>query len=324
MATPTTPPQMLEYRLPITEGAAVSSTNPRIYHPRYWPTWLVLGIAKLLTLLPFNWQLALGRAFGRLFMRLGKRRRHIAEVNLRLCFPELDDQQRQQLLLRTFEAQGMGLMETLAAWLMSPKQLLPLVEVHDLDLVQRAQAEGKAVLLLGAHFTTLDIAGTLFGHFQAVDVIYRRQKNAVINHYMNRGREKFLQGGRTIPQDDMRSVYRSLVDKRVLWYPPDQDYGAKHSVFAPFFGVPAAVVKAPTRMAKKTGAEVLACWYYRSEDGKYHIGFNTIDGFTGSDYDADAAAFNHQLETVLRRHPEQYMWVHRRFKSRPEGEAKVY
>jgi KDO2-lipid IV(A) lauroyltransferase len=302
----------------------VSSSTDKLYHPRYWPTWLLLGVAKLITLLPLSFQLRLGRLIGRLFMRLGKNRRHIAEVNLRLCFPELNSAERRQLLVRSFENLGMGLMETLAAWLMPPRRLLPLAELHGMELIEQAQQQGKAVLLLGAHYTTLDIAGNLFSNFFEYDVIYRRQKNPVINYFMTHSREKFLQGGRTIPQDDMRSVYRSLLDKRTLWYPPDQDYGAKHSVFAPFFGVPAAVIKAPTRMAKRSKAEVFACWYYRSEDGKYHLNAGQIEGFTGNDYEADAAAINRHLEKVIRQHPEQYMWVHRRFKSRPEGQEKVY
>jgi KDO2-lipid IV(A) lauroyltransferase len=302
----------------------VSSEDGKLYHPRYWPSWLLIGLLKLVTLLPLRSQLLLGRLIGRLFMLVGKRRRHIAEVNLRLCFPELSTAQRHQLLLRTFESQGMGLMETAAAWLMPPRRLLPLAVFHGKELVEQAQREGKAVLLLGAHFTTLDIAGSLFGHEVTVDGIYRRQKNPVINYIMNRGRRQFLQGGRTIPQDDMRSVYRSLAEKRVLWYPPDQDYGARHSVFAAFFGVPAAVIKAPSRMAKKSQAVVLACWYQRREDGKYHISFGPIEGFTGNDFEADALAINRQLETIIRQYPEQYMWVHRRFKSRPAGMEKVY
>jgi KDO2-lipid IV(A) lauroyltransferase len=304
----------------------VPSSTDKLYHPRYWPTWLLIGIAKLITLFPLSFQLRLGRLIGRLFMRLGKHRRHIAEVNLRLCFPELSSTERHQLLLRTFENQGMGLMETLAAWLMPPRRLLPLAELHGTELITLAQQKGKAVLLLGAHFTTLDIAGTLlcFCNIAEADVIYRRQKNPVINYFMTHGREKYLQGGRSIPQDDMRGMYRSLADKRVLWYPPDQDYGAKHSVFAPFFGVPAAVIKAPTRMAKRSKAEVLACWHYRSEDGKYQLNIGRIEGFTGSDYEADALAINRHLEKIIRQHPEQYMWVHRRFKSRPEGQEKVY
>ena len=302
----------------------MSSEPGKLYHPRYWPSWLLIAVLKLITLFPLGLQLWLGRLIGRLFMLLGKRRRHIAEVNLQLCFPELNQAQHRQLLRRTFESQGMGLMETAAAWLMPPRRLLPLAEFEGLELIEQAQRDGKAVLLLGAHYTTVDIAGTLFGHQVAFDVIYRRQKNPVFNYIMNRGRQQYLKGGRTIPQDDMRGVYRSLTDKRVLWYPPDQDYGAKHSVFAPFFGVPAAVIKAPSRMAKRSQAVVLAVWYQRREDGKYHICFGHIEGFTGNDFEADAVAINRHLETVIRQYPEQYMWVHRRFKSRPPGMAKVY
>ncbi len=298
-------------------------TRP-LYHPSLWPSWLLLGLLKLLTLLPFTTQLALGRLLGRIFMVVGRRRRHIADVNLRLCFPELDEAGHRRLLRETFEAQGMGLMETAAAWLMAPGRLLPRVTLEGVEYLEQARREGRAALMLGAHYTTLDIAGTLLGNFAEFDVIYRRQKNPVIEYMMTQGRRHYLKGGRTIAQDDMRGVYRSLAQKRALWYPPDQDYGAKHSVFVPFFGVPAAVIKAPTRMASKSDAVVLACSYHRTPDARYQLAIYPLEGFTGEDFEADATAFNRQLEEQLRRYPEQYMWVHRRFKSRPPGAAKVY
>ena len=302
----------------------MSSAPLQLYRARYWPTWLLIGTLKLITLLPFEMQLGLGRLLGRTFMRIGKSRRHITEVNLRLCFPELGQAERQQLLVRTFEAQGMGLMETAAAWLMPPAALLPRVELSGLEAVAEAQRQGRPVLLLGGHYTTLDLSGTLLGHFLTVDVIFRRQKNPVINHMMDQGRQKYLQGGRTFSQKDMREVYRSLAEKRVLWYPPDQDYGAKHSVFAPFFGVPAAVIKAPTRMAKKYNAAVFACWSHRTPDARYQLHIEPLEDFTANDYEADATAINRALEHAIRQYPEQYMWVHRRFKSRPPGSPKVY
>jgi KDO2-lipid IV(A) lauroyltransferase len=302
----------------------VPSAATPLYHPRHWPTWLLIGLLKLFTLLPFTTQLWFGRLLGRSFMRVGRQRRHITQVNLALCFPELSDAQRQDLLVRTFEAQGMGLMETTAAWLMPPRRLLPRVELTGVEAVTEAQRQGRAVLLLGGHYTTLDISGTLLGHFTAFDVIFRKQKNPVINYMMERGRQKYLQGGRTLSQKDMREVYRSLAEKRVLWYPPDQDYGAKHSVFAPFFGVPAAVIKAPTRMAKKYDAAVFACWSHRTPDARYQVHIAPLEGFTAEDYEADARAINGALERAIRQYPEQYMWVHRRFKSRPPGEPSVY
>ena len=295
-----------------------------LYHPRHWPTWLMLGILALIAQLPFKAQLWLGRVLGRLFMRTSKHRRHIAEVNLRLCFPELDEAERDKLLVRTFEAQGMGLMETFATWFMPKRRLLHRVTIFGLEPVKEAQRQGRAVLVLGAHYTSLDIAGKLIGQFIEYDVIYRRQKNPVINYMMTHSREKFIGGGRTLPQDDMPKVYESLAEKRVLWYPPDQDYGAKHSEFAPFFGVPAAVVRAPTRMAKKYDAVVFSCWHHRTPDARYEFSLAPLEGFTGEDYLADANAINRQLEKSIRLYPEQYMWVHRRFKSRPPGEPGLY
>lgn len=278
----------------------------------------------LVTRLPFDLQLALGRRLGSLMLAFAGRRRRIAATNLRLCFAELGDADRSKLLRATFEAHGEGLIETAAAWLMNPARVKDRVRLHGLEHIEEARADGRGVLLLGAHYTTLDLAGSLLGMTQTFDVVYRPHKNPVIEHVMQAGRKRYLNGGRTIAQNDIRSMYRSLVAGRVLWYPPDQDYGARHSVFVPFFGVAAAVVRTPTRLARRTGAAVLTCWYYRDAYGNYQLNIAPLDGFTGSDPVADATAFNRHLEEIVRQHPAQYMWLHRRFKSRPSGAAPVY
>ncbi|MEH6549187.1 MAG: LpxL/LpxP family Kdo(2)-lipid IV(A) lauroyl/palmitoleoyl acyltransferase [Pseudomonadales bacterium] len=300
------------------------SPFPALYHPRHWFAWMGIGLLKLITLLPFNLQLWLGRWLGRGLMPLAKRRRHIAKVNLDLCFPNLSEAQREKLLRKTFESQGMALMEMAHAWLGNPSRLLSRVHDQASALIREEQAKGKGVLLIGAHYNTADIAGSLLGLFVPYDIIYRPQKSAVVTYIMERGRARFLKGGTAFQKSDVRAMYGSLRKGRTLWYPADQDYGRRHSVFAPFFGVSAATIDAPTRMVKQTGANVLMSYYYRDKNKNYVIHAERLEGFTGTDSQRDAEVINAALERLIRQHPEQYMWVHRRFKTRPEGEEPVY
>ncbi|ROS01614.1 KDO2-lipid IV(A) lauroyltransferase [Sinobacterium caligoides] len=283
-----------------------------------------MGILKFITLLYYPLQLTLGRGLGRLLLIVAKRRKHIAATNLRLCFPELSEQAQRQLLKETFEAQAIGLIETANAWFTAPEKLRHRVTTHNIDVLHQAAEKGNGVLMLGGHYTTLDLSASLLSLFCRYDAIYRQQKNPVIEHIMTTSRQRFLSGGQVIPQSDMRGVYKSLKSGHTLWYPPDQDYGAKHSEFVDFFGVKAATIKAPSRMIKQCAPAVIHCHHYRDKQGHYHIHFTDGSNINGNDTLADCANINAHLEHTIRQHPEQYMWVHRRFKSRPENSKKVY
>ncbi len=295
-----------------------------MYHPSYWLTWLGIGIIKLITLLPFNVQLGIGKVLGRVLLNVAKSRRHITETNIRLCFPELNAQEQRLLVRKTFESQAIGLIETAYGWFTPVEKMRHRVTVHNHDIILDAAAKGNGVLLLGGHYTTLDIIGTMLSLFCKYDVIYRMQKNPVLEHIMTSSRQRYLQGGDAISQSDMRGVYRALNAGRTVWYPPDQDYGGKHSEFVDFFGIKAATIKAPSRMIKKCRPEVVMLHHYRDENNHYHIHFTDGSHITGENSFDDCQAINQHLEKVIRAHPEQYMWVHRRFKSRPEGEPSVY
>ncbi len=280
-------------------------------------------MAWLACRLPVRWQAAAGRSLGWLAWRLGGRRRRIAEVNIDLCFPELSGRERAGLVRRTFLASGIGVMETIHAWLGRVDTVSDRLQCHGLEILLEARAEGRGVVLAGAHFVTLDLTGALLAARAPFDVVYRGHRNPVIEWVMVRGRKRHY--GAVIERQDLRRAARRLREGRVLWYAADQDYGRRHSVFAPLFGQPAATVVATARLARMSGAPVVFYSHFRDEDTRtWSVRFERVRNFPSGDDEADAASLNAILESEIRRHPEQYLWVHRRFKTRPDGLASPY
>lgn len=291
--------------------------------PRYWGAWLQIGALAALARLPLSWQYRLGRGLGRIFRRLGGSRRHIAARNLALCFPELDDAAREQLLRATFESIGVSLLETATAWFGRPESLVDRIEIHGLELLEAAQADGRGVLLAGAHFVNLDLAGALLSFVADIDVMYRSHDNRLLEYFIQRGRG--ARYGAVVSRKDTRGAIRRLRAGRTLWYAPDQDYGPHHSVFAPFFGTPAATLTATSRFARLGAARVMFISHFRgATPGSCELRIRDVPDIpSGNDF-ADACILNRIIEAEIRRHPEQYLWLHRRFKSRPAGAPDVY
>lgn len=295
-----------------------------LYHPRYWLTWAGLLLLWLTTRLPFSAQLGIGSLLGHLLFHLARRRRHITEVNLKLCFPELSDQQQKDLVKRTFIANAIGVIETAYSWWASDKRVEPLVEMKGIELLHDALKQGNGVLLLGAHYTTLDLAGRFLSYYLDFDVTYRKHNNPVMDHFIVNSRKKRF--GNVIERKEMRRALKSLKKNRVVWYAGDQDYGRKQSVFVPFFGIPAATITATSRLSSFNNSPVLLSSYYRKPDNSgYIFEISTpFDSIPSGDDSADATLINEVLEAAIRKHPEQYMWVHRRFKTRPDGNKHFY
>ncbi|MGS2722969.1 LpxL/LpxP family Kdo(2)-lipid IV(A) lauroyl/palmitoleoyl acyltransferase [Porticoccus sp. GXU_MW_L64] len=296
-----------------------------LLHPRYWLTWLWLTLWRLLVLLlPFRVQLFLGRGLGWLLARAVPRRRKIAARNLEICFPELNGQQRAELLRRHFHSVGIATFETGIAWWWPNWRFQRLLRFTGLEHFD--QLEGRGVLLMALHFTNLEIGASAMSTQVCMDGMYRPNNNPVFDYVQRRGRERRVAGGRVYPRRDVRGVLKALKDGRILWYAPDQDYGPQQSIFAPLFGQQAATVMATGRLAGKSGAAVMPFTHYRRTDGKgydIHI-YPPLDGFPTGDDLADASHINSLVEQYVRQHPEQYLWVHRRFKTRPEGESPLY
>jgi KDO2-lipid IV(A) lauroyltransferase len=291
--------------------------------PRYWLWWIGIGWLWCLTRLPYRWQLVIGRLIGRLGYQLAQRRRHIANTNLQLCFPQLTEVERQQLVRHHFESLGMGLLEMLCAWWLPNPTLEPFGHLQGLEHLTTALAQGKGVILLGAHFTSLEIGMRFLTMQVAFHVTYRAHENPVVEYIMKKSRERWAE--KAIPRDAVREMLRSLKRNKPLWIATDQNFGHKHSVFAPFFGNLAATNTAVSRLAQASGATVIPIFAQRLATKEYEVVLQPpLKHFPSGDVQKDALTINQLIEKQILLAPEQYLWVHRRFKDRPQGEARIY
>ena len=292
--------------------------------PHCWGSWLSLAGLRLGVRLPYARQLPLGRGIGRLLHRLLPRRRRIAERNLALCLPELAPEGRRELVRACFESIGIAFFEVALAWWGPDERLQAMGRVEGLEHLERALARGRGVILLSGHFTTLEIGARLLHRHQTFRPVYRASRNEVWDWAVLRGRERHV--GQAIDRGDVRGILRALRANGCVWYAPDQDYGREHSVFVPFFGVPAATITATSRLAALSGAAVVPLFQRRLPGtGGYVVTLEpALDAFPSGDDAADAARVSRLVERWVRACPEQYLWTHRRFKTRPAGEPPVY
>jgi len=297
--------------------------NFKQLHPKFWAGWVIIGLAWCITRLPISSQFWLGKQLGKLVYRIGGRRLDITRTNIALCFPELSDAKQEKLIKEIFISTGISATETALAWFQPAGSYSKHMKIKGLELLEEAQKKGKGVLLVGAHFATLDIAGALLGSVSELDVIYRKNKNPQIELLMYKGRKRNYQ--EVLERKDTRQILRRLKQGATIWYAADQDYGKKHSVFVPFFGVEAASITATTRLATFNDSAVLFFSHYRDPgDQSWNLEISNIDAYPGNDVTMDARKINSIIEQKIRKHPEQYLWLHRRFKTRPEGAAGLY
>ena len=273
--------------------------------------------------LPIRMQFGLGRAIGALAYRFARQRLHVARVNIALCFPELDEADRDALVRRIFASTGVGAIETTVAWFGNLERYRGRFSIEGLDVLTAAQRRGRGVVLVGAHFTTFELAGALLAEAAPFGVIYRRNKNPVIDAFMLRGRRRRYDA--VVERSQVRTVLERLKHGHTIWYAADQDYGRKVSVFAPFFGVSAATITATARFAQFNNSAVIFVSHFRDPIARtWSLRLREIERYpTGVDRE-DAVRINTVIEGEIRRHPDQYLWLHRRFKTRPPGEPRPY
>jgi KDO2-lipid IV(A) lauroyltransferase len=271
--------------------------------------------------LPYSLQLKMGRALGIASYYFARSRRHICAVNLKLCFPELSALEHRRLVKKTFISNGIGLIETAMAWFGDPETYRPMIKVSGLENLDLALSQGKGVLLVCPHFSTLDFGGLMTSLYQRMDVTYRPNKNPLFDAVMMNGRRRLY--NQVLDRKNVRGAMRSLKSGHILWYAPDQDYGARHSVFVPFFNNQAATITATSRFARANDSPVIFCSHYRNEDDSgYHLYFSKpLENYPSEDEEADAATINRMVEAAIRKQPDQYMWLHKRFKTQAAGKA---
>lgn len=292
--------------------------------PRYWPTWLGYGFIWCIARLPFSWQMAIGRTLGLISYRVARSRRHICEVNIALCFPELTAAEQQKLVRDTFISNGIGVMEIGLAWCRNPEDFRDRVVATGLENLVAAQAQGRGVLLVSAHFSTIEFVGSLMSLLHPFDVTYRYHKNPLFDALMKRGRQRLY--GAVIERREVRHALRRLKEGHVVWYAADQDYGAKYSVFVDFFGIKAATITATQKFASFNNSPVIFLSHYRNPDNaSYHLYFSEpLADYPSGDEHTDARRINELIEEAILKEPSQYIWLHRRFKSRPPGMPDLY
>ena len=282
--------------------------------------WLATRIANL----PQPLLLRLGGVLAWLASPLLGRRRAYARRNIALCFPEFDTRAQQRLLRATLRATVTGALESLRGWFAPSSRLRGLVSVEGLEHLQAARADGRGVLLVTGHVPHLELGGRLLSEALGapISIVVRRNNNACIERFIDAARRRAFAS--TIGKKDVRGLLRALAQGELVAYAGDQDFNYQHA-FVPFFGVPAATLTAIPELARRGNATVLAYWFQREDDGRYRLWIQPPwRDWPSGDPAADAARYMAELERVVRRHPEQYLWVHRRFKTRPPGEPDLY
>lgn len=292
--------------------------------PRHWPTWLGLGLLRAIHhLLPFRWQLHLGYALGNLAYGVMRSRRHVVLRNLALCFPQMPANQQQRMARRVMQNTMAAVFETAYSWWASPARLRLLVQVEGIEHMEKALQANKGAIMLGGHFTCMLLSGRLLALHLPFNILIKPAKNALYESLMRAYRLRDYAG--IINSDDLRGMVRKLKKGEIVWYSPDQDLGRQHSVFVPFMGVPTATITATARLAKLSGAPIVPIVFSRRDDGRYQLKILPAwEDFPSGNDDADALKVNRFIETAVHQAPDQYLWVHKRFKSRPPGEPRVY
>jgi KDO2-lipid IV(A) lauroyltransferase len=281
-----------------------------------------LALMWLLHWLPIPVLAAFGRGLGRLLFRFARERRNVVLINLGLCFPEASNAEKSAMAVRHFEFFGRSFLDRALLWWAPSERIRGFAAIEGLDKLKALA--GRPVILLAPHFTGIETAWARLCMELDLAGVYASQKNPLFNDALYRGRTRFGKPTVFLRKDNMRKIVKAVKDGIPLFYQPDLDFGRRESLFVPFFGVPAATVPGLSRLAQLTGAVVLPVISRMTPTGYVaEIGEPWAD-FPGPDVEADTRRMNAFIEAEVRRTPEQYYWVHKRFKTRPRGEKKFY
>lgn len=296
-----------------------------LWHPSSWGTLFFVGLCFVFSLIPQTKHRFVAKWLLRLAKPLVRSRVGICQRNISLCFPELTTEQQQHLVDEALISYVQGFFESLYCWWRNTTPYIDDLEVEGLEHYQQARAHGRGVLVLSAHFTILDFAiPTIASQMQNGGYMYRPNNNPIIDCMIERGRRRHF-GLVAFNKRQTQQMAQFLTQGGEVWYAPDQDFGPKYSkAFVPFFNVPTACITTPSRIVRETGCRIIQASQFRRPDGGYKVCFRALPDDFGQDEQVDAIAWNRGLEEEIRKHPEQYLWVHKRFKTRPEGEKSIY
>lgn len=288
--------------------------------PKYWGVWAFMGFLFISQLFPFKIQWQISRGLAWLTMNLAKSRLHTAKINVDICFPELNPEEKTALVKEIFHENMQGYLDSATSWFGNYKRFKTTLEVRGKEHIDKVQQGGQGVVLAGAHFSILDLAGALTSLVMEMNVTYRPLDNKLMNAIMMRGRYRFVT--HAYHKKDVKGFINCLKRGEALWYAPDQDYGRKHAVFAPLFGRQASTISGLTFLSKSGNARIVPYSYHRKQDShEYILEFYEALPDTGNE-EQDAAAYNIWLESAIRRYPAQYLWLHKRFKTQLNPDDK--
>lgn len=301
-----------------------SRVNDSHYAPRYWLSWLVVGFSWLLAKIPGAVQRSLSKGLARLMVKVDSSRTKTIRRNIELCFPDLSPQKQLELAEKNLASTILLLFDLLELIWGSPTGIEERGELRGEEHLRKALDSGKPLIILAGHFNGFVLGFARLARLLPYQVVYRRMDNPVLEAQLyQRGTRKYPIT--TIHRKEITHMLNQLKNKGVVVIVPDQDFGKKRSVFIPFFGIPAATITAIPQYAQIANANVMTMNTYRKEDGRYRVEMEPVlENFPSGDDLADTQRWSGWLENSIRQQPEDYFWLHKRFKTRPEGEAKIY
>ncbi len=297
------------------------------YHKPNWikDNSIALGfwVGKYIAKLPMPFLLSLGKGIGSISYYVAKKRRYVVERNIELCFPDLSKDEQKKLVKANFHSLGMGIFETLAAWLKPEEQVKELFTYEGLENLEAVKASGEGALLLTIHFCNLELGARAITLKSPFVAMYRQHKNRYFEETQFKMRTAQSQN-EPVNRNEVRKTIKLLREGKLLWYAPDQNYGGSDHVFVDFFGVPALMITATTNLSKVGRAKVLP-YYCVREGNQYKVKIlPALENFPTNSTTEDCERLNELFESWISEAPDQYLWAHRRFKSRPEGEKDLY
>lgn len=311
------PGRKIAYYRPVLRRAYFAS--------RYWGTWLGIILLRLLAFLPLPVSRSIGTLLGLLMFVLNAKRRRIARVNLRLCFPEKPEPERARILRRHFIVYGQSFTDLPHLAWNSRARLRGMTRFHGLEHYRKQVEHGKNIILLVPHVAGMNFGGTVLSAEHPTFAMFKPPRNAVVNWFLNRGRMRF--GAELLArQQGLRPVVHALKHGQTFYYLPDEDFGPRHSVFAPFFGVPTATLPTLGRLARMTDAVVIPCFMRLLTFGRGYevVLYPPLERFPTGNEIEDAAYMNRAMEEGIRTMPEQYLWTFKLFKTRPGNAPSPY
>ena len=296
--------------------------NIKFIHPKFFPTWILILLMRIGVFIPFSAQVFIGKFIGKAIYPFMSKWRSTAYSNISHCFPEKKQAQVNTLVKKHFEAIGISLFETANAYYASDKKINKLLTINKEQYFTDALKQEGGIIILCAHFMPLMLGSRALLINHTIANIYRPQNNKLFDQAMVKGYKK--NGAVMIKSTDTRSIIKAINNSLPIWYAPDQDLGENNSVFAPLFGIQTATASATARLSKNNKTRVIPYSFIRTSKG-YEMSFEKpLSGFPSNDPIIDATITNKILEKQINKNPEQYLWIHRRFKTRPEGAENFY